>query len=102
MGTRVVFEIMVRGLAAPVAILFANYSHPDVEPVHIFETVVTNGQNRTDILDELLGFRYETAGGNHRANDRIFSIVEAPYGDYEFIMRLDMDGNVVRIENEEG
>lgn len=100
MGTRVVFEIMCEhdGAARPAVILFANASHPVIDPLVIFETIVDNAQSRTQVLAQMMGRIYVEPGGVHRAGDPIFNIVDDPYGDYEFIMRLNVDGSVERIE----
>lgn len=100
MGTRVLYEIMteVDGKPVPAVILYSNSSHPEENPVPRFETLVDNAPGRTALLEGMMTARYETWGGQHRVGDRLYHIVDEPYGDYEFIMRLNVDGNVERIE----
>lgn len=101
MGTRVVFEIMTEGLDYPAVTLFNNNSHPEIDPVAVFSSVVDNNQFASQVAEALMGMRYDTAGGIHRQGDRMFAIVEAPHGDFEFIMRLGVDGGVTRIDQSE-
>lgn len=100
MGTRVLYEIMttVDGKPVPAAILYSNSSHPEEDPVTRFETIVDNSSDRTAVLESMLSTRYARYGGNHAMNDRLYHVVDEPYGDYEFIMRLNVDGEVERIE----
>ena len=99
MGTRVVYTIMTAGLSYPAVTLFANWSHPEIDVDEVFKGAIDNAQGATDLAERLLSMRYETAGGNHRAGDRVFAIVEGPFGDYDYQYRLAWNGLVQRMEN---
>jgi hypothetical protein len=101
MGTRIVHEIVTNADddATTVCILYSNCSHAEQDAMTIFEASAKDSIGPTHLLERLMDARYETTSGNHRANDRVFALVDSPYGDYEAVQRASFtfDGCVVDI-----
>jgi len=75
MGTRVIFRVFGSESApedGPVAVLYSNSSHPDRDAEDVFNKLAAVADGPTDLVEHLLRARYQDAGGNHRAGDRIF------------------------------
>lgn len=98
MGTRIVFEILglIDAKPTPMLILFSNSSHTELNPEAWFQSAVDNAQSQTALAEAMLTLRYPSASGAHRAGDRVFHLVEEPYGDFEAIWRLAPDGTAER------
>lgn len=106
MGTRVLYEILgeINGEQKPVCILYSNSSHENYNPEEAFEAIVRRSAGPTEAVEHMLACRYPEASGNHREGDRMFWIVTTPYGDYEHILRVDLESDqkeITRLEREE-
>ncbi len=106
MGTRVLYEILgeIDGEKKPVCILYSNSHHEHTNPEDLFEMFVEASHGPSEAVERMLNARYRTASGLHREDDRVFSIVTTPYGDYEYKLAVDFDAEtklIQRIERDE-
>lgn len=85
MGTRVNYEI-TNADGVPAVVLYANNSHPDIEPDRVFVKAIRDCRTLSTGLSELLAARYPSAAGNHVAGQPIFTLDTEP-GDREYVVR---------------
>lgn len=85
MGTRVNYEI-VNEEGTPAVVLYANNSHPGVDPDRMFVEAIRDCATLSTGLAGLLAARYPSAEGNHRAGQPVFTL-DTEQGDREYVIR---------------
>ena len=101
MGTRVNY-ILAGEEGQVAAVLYANNSHPDVDPDQLFMKAVMASIGPTATVIDLLSQTYPSysPSNHHRAGDTIFSI-DRDQGDREYVLRAVYGaGGVCRIERD--
>ncbi len=114
MGKRVNYEI-VGDEGSVGVVLYANNSHPEIEPDALFVRAVVENGSVSEAVRSLLGATYPSADGNHREGQAVFTVDLNP-GDREYVVRarpealfegrwevcyferVDLDGTVTEID----